>query len=80
MEDHLGITPDAFAYPYGKYSDTTDSILRKLGFRATLTCDYGVNLLTRDPDCLYRLKRASRPHGQSIEQVLDGAFQTLRWK
>ncbi len=80
MEDHLGITPDAFAYPYGKYSDTTDSILRKLGFRATLTCDYGVNLLTRDPDCLYRLKRVSRPHGQSIEQVLDGAFQTLRWK
>lgn len=79
MQTHLDITPDTFAYPYGKYGDNTDTVLKKLGFRATLTCDYGVNLITRDPECLYRLKRVARPHGQTIEQVLDGAYKTMQW-
>lgn len=78
MQTHLDLTPDTFAYPYGKYSDNTDTVLKSLGFRATLTCDYGVNLLTRDPECLYRLKRVGRPHGQTIEQVLDGAYRTIK--
>lgn len=80
LQEHLGVTPTTFAYPYGKYSETTDPVLRQLGFRATLTCDYGVNQITRDPESLYRLKRICRSHGQSAQKLLAAAYKTLQWE
>lgn len=68
-----GSTPAAFAYPYGKSSPLTDPVLAELGFRATLSCDYGVNVITRDPDCLWQLKRICRSHGHSAEELLTAA-------
>ena len=65
------ITPTAFAYPYGKSSPLTDAILAELGFRATLSCDYGVNKITRDPDSLWQLKRICRSHGHSAQELLE---------
>lgn len=77
MEEMVGEAPVAFAYPYGAYSSLTDDILYELGFRATLTCDFGMNLLTRDPDCLFRLRRICRSHGASLEKLLAQAEQAL---
>ena len=37
--------------------------LKELGFAATLTCEYRINRLTHDPDCLYGLGRYLRPAG-----------------
>jgi len=73
-----GKTPAAFAYPYGAYNDTTDKILKELGFQATLTCNYGVNVLTRDPDGLFRLKRICRAHNSAIGKLLDEAYETIK--
>lgn len=46
-----------------------------MGFQATLTCDWGVNRITRDPDCLYRLGRICRSHDQSLQSVLRRALK-----
>lgn len=46
-----------------------------MGFQATLTCDWGVNHITRDPDCLYRLGRICRSHNQSLQSVLQRAMK-----
>lgn len=73
-----GRAPAAFAYPYGKFSDLTDEVLEELGIRATLSCRYGINIITRDPDCLWRLMRVCRAHGQSAEKVLTEAYKTLQ--
>jgi peptidoglycan/xylan/chitin deacetylase (PgdA/CDA1 family) len=73
-----GRVPTTFSYPYGKYGDATDQILRKLGFRSTLTCDYGVNLVTRDPECLFRLKRICRSHNHTAESLLEEAYKTIK--
>ena len=73
-----GRQPTAFAYPYGKSSPLTDSVLAELGFRATLSCDYGVNVITRDPDCLWGLKRICRSHGHSVKDLLPEAYETLK--
>jgi peptidoglycan/xylan/chitin deacetylase (PgdA/CDA1 family) len=71
--------PRAFAYPYGKYNDCANGVLRQLGFLATLTCDYGVNVLKKgDPDCLFNLKRICRAHGESAEKIINEAMKTLR--
>ena len=61
--------------PTGKYSDLTDTVLRGMGFQATLTCDWGVNHITRDPACLYRLGRICRSHNQSLQSVLQRAMK-----
>jgi peptidoglycan/xylan/chitin deacetylase (PgdA/CDA1 family) len=74
-----GRAPRAFVYPYGKYNDNTNGVLKQLGFLATLTCDYGVNVLKKgDPDCLFNLKRICRSHGESAEKMINGAMKTLR--
>ena len=73
-----GRLPTTFAYPFGSYSQTTDQILTELGFRATLTCDYGVNLITRDPDCLFRLKRICRSHNHAAGGLLTEAYKTIK--
>jgi len=75
-----GETPNTFAYPYGRSSKNTDAILKGLGFKATLSCDYGVNLITKDKNELYDLKRIARSHGHSIEKLLPEAMKTLKYR
>ena len=63
-----GRKPDAFAYPFGAISRNSRDVLQSLGFRSTLSCREGVSFITRDPDCLYRLKRVCRTPGKTSEE------------
>ena len=72
-----GELASTFTYPYGFYSDELEGILEDCGFLATLTCDFGMNRLTRDPDCLRRMKRICRSHGADLEKLLSRAEATL---
>lgn len=72
-----GSAASTFAYPYGFYSDELEGILEDCGFLATLTCDFGMNRLTRDPDCLRRMKRICRSHGVDPEKLLSQAKAAL---
>ena len=72
-----GHPASTFAYPYGFYSDELEGILEECGFLATLTCDFGMNRLTRDPDCLRKMKRICRSHGADLEKLLSQAEATL---
>lgn len=67
MNEHLYQSSRVFAYPYGFYSDESEKILKGLGFDITLTCDEGVNLITKDKECLYGLKRYNRPYRAETE-------------
>ncbi len=71
--------PNTFTYPYGKYNDLTESIIKKLGFKATLSCTYGVNLISKDPESLYGLKRICRSHNQPIDKLIQGGLKTLKY-
>lgn len=73
-----GTVPNTFTYPYGKKSNTTDNILRKLNFKASLSCDYGMNFIGKDPDGLFGLKRICRSHNQSAEYLLTEALKLKR--
>lgn len=76
----INTTPNTYAYPYGKYNDNTDAILKECGFRATLSVTYGVNLISRDnPDKLFGLKRICRAHNQGIGKVIKDGMETLRF-
>lgn len=69
-----GRLPAAFTYPYGRYSALSEEVLWELGFRATLTCDFGTNVLTRDPACLFGLRRICRSHGADLDALLAQAM------
>lgn len=63
-----GKRPEAFAYPFGNISKSSREILEDMGFRATFSCREGINYITRDVDCLYRLKRVCRVPEKSSEE------------
>lgn len=67
---HSVTPPVIYAYPFGAYSKESFKLLENMGFRATLTCNEGINIITRTPECLYLLKRNNRPSGISSEQFL----------
>jgi peptidoglycan/xylan/chitin deacetylase (PgdA/CDA1 family) len=76
-----GFLPQVFSYPYGSYCDETDMVLKKLGFQATLSCRYGLNIISRSkPDGLFRLKRLCRSHSLSLDKLLAEAYKTIKKK
>ncbi len=62
-----GQKPTTFAYPYGYISKSSEEILKTMGFRSTLSCEEGLNYITKDPECLFHLKRVCRSPKKSSE-------------
>lgn len=67
MEENTGCSPIAFVYPFGASSKESDPILKQMGFQATFTCTEKINVITKDPECLYSLGRFLRPSGIGSE-------------
>lgn len=63
-----GYQPNTFTYPFGAVSKESNSIIKNLGFKASLSCTSGINIITKDPNCLYLLKRNNRVPEISTEQ------------
>lgn len=68
-------TPTCYTYPYGAYSAESEEILRELGFFCTLSCNEGMNTITREPDSLYLLRRYNRPTGISSGRFFEGIME-----
>lgn len=60
LRTHTGSAPAVFAYPFGEVSPESVPVLREMGFRMTLTCREDINLITRDPECLFGISRFNR--------------------
>ncbi len=68
LKESAGIEPNTFTYPFGYMCSDSIPILKEMGFKATLSCSEGVNIINRNKkDILYGLKRKNRPHGVSTE-------------
>lgn len=71
IEENTGRHCDFIAYPFGIYNSLTENIAQKLGFKAALTCNSGINHLEQGiTDSVYELKRLIRPHNSGIENIL----------
>ena len=67
-ESITGYKPTVYAYPFGEYTEESEEILHDMGFKASFSCTEGMNHITRDPECLFLLKRWNRPSGISSEE------------
>lgn len=80
LETTIGAAPNTFTYPYGKYNDNTEKILKELGFKASLTVTFGVNIIDRNnEDELFGLKRICRAHNQPIGKLIKDGLATLKY-
>ena len=61
FEENTNYTPKCFTYPFGGISNASLDIIKELGFKASLSCEQGINKLTKNPNSLYLLKRYNRP-------------------
>ena len=70
FKQNTGYTPTTFTYPFGSVSNASFDIIKEFGYKATLSCESGMNTVTRDPDCLYMMKRYLRTPKKSAESIL----------
>lgn len=68
FKEKTNYEPNTFTYPFGAISKDSIDIIRKLGFKATLSCTEGMNYIDKNPKCLYCLKRNNRRSGISTEK------------
>ena len=74
FKDKCGFTTNIFAYPFGKYSEESYEILSGLGCKAFLTCNEGINHLTKgDATKLKHLKRFNRSGLMTTEEFFKHA-------
>lgn len=72
IKNACGVYTDVFAYPFGYYSASTPKILKKLGYRTILTCEQGINRISRgDTARLLALKRYNRPNKYTTEYFFE---------
>ena len=57
--EELGVSSNIYAYPYGKYTKISESVLKEKGVIMTLTCNEGINHIYGRRS-LYLLKRINR--------------------
>lgn len=70
FKNECGFSTNVFAYPFGKYEKNSGEILSQLGFEAFLTCNEGINKLTKgDAKSLSLLKRINRTGTLSTEEI-----------
>lgn len=75
ITDYTGVTPNTIAYPFGYHTKNSETLIKEMGFKASLTCCQKVNKISRNPECLYKLGRYLRPPGKSsasfFKEILD---------
>jgi len=75
-ELHLGYMPNTFVYPLGVIGKDSRKILEDMGFKASLGCEEGVNILRKgENDGLFKMRRYNRPNKETVEQILKRAFK-----
>lgn len=71
FKENTGFELTTYTYPFGSVSTDSYDIIKELGFKCSLSCESGVNTITKDPQCLYMLKRTLRTPSVSAKQILS---------
>ena len=67
-----GVKCTVFAYPFGRYNSLAQNTLVSMGYRMTLTCCEGVNIIEKgNPKSLIHLKRYNRASSLSTAKVFS---------
>ena len=76
IKENLGMDVILYTYPYGFYNDTTEKLLKELGFEFTLTVREGLGNLDEG----FLLKRINSPNDISSVDLMRKIFRYKRIK
>jgi len=65
-------SPLCFTYPFGYLCDETETEIKNLGLKMSLSCTEGINKISKKSS-LFKLKRFNRAHKRSVEGILKKA-------
>ncbi len=71
MITNLEKRPTFFTYPYGYYNPFTEGLLKTLGYYGSVTVDEGINVISKDPNSLFQLKRIDAAKWISSEEIIQ---------
>lgn len=68
--ENLGVNLTIFTYPYGFYNAHTEGMIEQMHYKGTVTVDEGINLISRDPSSLFKLKRINAASWMTIDEII----------
>jgi len=70
MIENTSYRPFIFTYPYGYYNAHTEGMIKQYGYLGSVTVNEGVNLISRNPESLYLLKRIDASKWLTSEEIV----------
>ncbi|ARI76505.1 S-layer homology domain-containing protein [Halobacillus mangrovi] len=74
IKEHLGYEPKLFTYPYGSYNETTENVLKELGYEISLTTKRGISDVDQG---LMELERIGTPYYLDSPELMDQMLENL---
>ena len=74
FNENLNYTPQIFTYPFGRYTDETEAVIKKAGFMVAFTCYEKKMVPKANDNWLYRLGRYNRSGKYSTESFFKKAI------
>ena len=71
FEENTNFVPNTFTYPFGAISKESIDIIKNMGFKASLSCEEGINYINKDRERLFLLKRNNRPSRINFEKFFS---------
>lgn len=71
FKEMLKYTPQAFVYPFGALSDSSEEAIKALSFRASFTCEEKINIIVKDKNSLYLLGRFIRTNKMTTKELFN---------
>lgn len=71
FKEKLEYTPQAFVYPFGALSDSSEEAIKALSFKASFTCEEKINIIAKDKNSLYLLGRFIRTNKMTTKELFN---------
>ena len=72
IENATGCVPFVYSYPYGRYTNRSEALLKIMGVEATVIIVPGISTIVRGaPESLYKLKRLTVNGDMTPDQLLE---------
>lgn len=70
FNEKANYTPTTYTYPFGSVSNDSFDIIKNMGFKASLSCESGINYLSNNKECLYMMKRYLRTPAKTAADII----------
>jgi len=75
IEEKTGRVCEVLTFPYGLISNSSHDVVKDIGYLGSFSCVEGINNITKDPKCLYRMKRYNRKGSYTTKEFFENIIK-----